>query len=294
MLARYGSTHFTVPTIERVWDGSVGPPLGITLGTIPLRFSHVANDVAYYELYVSGNKKGTGKEDMPRVKRDPGTEAVPRPRAIPKTDPLDGLDYTVEKSERGQWVAECLGVTAYGPTKKQALFMLGEELNGFKSEPVPTQAEVDSAEPLGGWQGATGTRGIDNPMPEPKTKPSPVNGKGESYSIEDAELLWGIEFPSKPELLRQLFLERIQLKDQADRTKARIEEINKSLLGFYDRQGVEAVKWEDYTVARVNGSNSTLDKEALVLEGVPVETIAKCTRRKEYTTIRVTGPKVGE
>ncbi len=284
MLARYGSTTFTVPTIERVWDGSVGPPLGITLGTTPLRLSHVIDDVAYYELFEL--RKGTGKEDMPRVKRDgTGTAPVPRPRATPKADPLDGLDYTVEKSERGQWVAECLGVTAYGPTKKQALFMLGEELNGFKSEPV---ASVELS-PSQVTEVLTGT--ISTPLIVPPLTPPT---KGESYSIEDAELLWGIEFPSKPDLLRQLFLERIQLKDQTDRTKARIDEINKALLGFYDRQGVEAVKWEDYTVAKVNGSNTTLDKEALVLAGVPAELITRCTKRKEYTTIRVTGPKGGE
>lgn len=228
---------------------------------------------------------------MARAKRsDTGTESIPRPKAPPKTDPLDGLDYVVEK-KNGRWEAECLGITAYGTSKKQALFMLGEELNGFKSE--PTQAQVDAAEPPGGWQGATGTRGVDNPMP-PDPSPTKSTGKGESYSIEDAELLWGIEFPNKPDLLRQLFLERIQLKENADRIKGRIEEINGSLLGFFDRQGVESVKWEDWTVAKVKGSNTTLDKEALVMAGVAAELIARCTKRKEYVTVRVTGPKGGE
>jgi hypothetical protein len=260
----------------------VGPPLGITLGTTPLKLSHVASDVAYYELYVSRKEKGTGKEDMPRVKRDPGVATVPRPKAQPKADPLEGLDYTVEKEPNGRWRADCLGITSYGTTKKQALFMLGEELNGFKSEP---EVEVGPVE----------VQKMEAVVKSTVNVFTPTNThKAESYSIEDAELLWGIEFPSKPELLRQLFLERIQLKDQADRTKARIDEINKALLGFYDRQGVEAIKWEDFTVARVNGSNTTLDKEALVLAGVSAELITQCTKRKEYTTIRVTGPKGGE
>ncbi len=216
---------------------------------------------------------------MPRARKDPGAE--PKPKAPPKSDPLEGLDYSVEKRE-GKWVAECLGVTAYGATKKAALSMLSNELNGFKEEP---------------------TLGQDQPMstqPSVTVTVSPAQvvaltiSKGESYSLEDAELLWGIEYPSKPELLRQLFQERISLKTDADRIKERIDAINKSLLGFYERQGVESVKWEDWTVAKVNGSNSTLDKEALVLAGVPAETIAKCTKRKEYTTVRVTGPKGGE
>ena len=211
---------------------------------------------------------------MPRVKRDPGAE--PRPKAPPKANPLEGLDYTVDKSERGQWKAECLGVVAYGATKKAALHMLAEELNGFKGdETVVGQAQVSV-------------------VVSPAQVVALTLSKGAAYSIDDAEILWGIEFPSKPDLLRQLFIERILLKIEADRIKGRIEEINKSVLGFFDRQGVESVKMEDWTVARVNGSNSTLDKEALVLAGVPVETIVQCTRSKEYVTVRVTGPKGGE
>jgi hypothetical protein len=201
------------------------------------------------------------------------------------------LDYVVEKVDGGKWQAECLGVTAYGVTKKAALSMLSEELNGFKdgnTGPVPVvEAEVGPVEVT------VMVRGVPTlPTMVPLTGIGPT--KGESYSIEDAELLWGIEFPGKPELLRELFQERISLKTDADRIKERIEVINKSLLGFFDRQGVEKVTWEDWTVAKVNGSNSTLDKEALVLAGVPAETIAQCTKRKEYTTVRVTGPKGGE
>jgi len=199
------------------------------------------------------------------------------------------LDYTVEKVDGGKWKAECLGTVSYGTTKKAALHMLAEELNGFKGGPV----ESVELTPSQVTEVLTGT--INTPLVVilPPSKPEP-SIKGEAYSIEDAELLWGIEYPTKPELLRQLFIERIQLKTDADRIKGRIEEINKSLLGFFDRQGVESVKMEDWTVAKVNGANSTLDKEALVLAGVPVETITRCIRRKEYVTVRVTGPKGGE
>lgn len=211
---------------------------------------------------------------MPRAKRDPGAE--PKPKAPPKTDPLEGLDYTVEKAEGGKWRADCLGVTAYGTTKKQALVMLAGELNGFKDTDSAPVTEITQPLP---------------PAQPTALAPAPANAKGETYSIDDAEILWGIEFPGKPELLRELFQERVSLKTDADRIKERIDQINKSLLGFFDRQGVESVKWEDWTVARVNGSNTTLDKEALVLAGVPAELIVQCTKRKEYVTVRVTGPK---
>lgn len=222
---------------------------------------------------------------MARVKREPGAE--PKPKAPPKTDPLEGLDYTVEKVERGQWRAECLGMTSYGPTKKQALVMLALELNGFKDTPsVDVTVTSNEVVKLGE---------ITQPLPPAQpTAPAPAQTKGEAYSIDDAEILWGIEYPSKPELFRQLLQERISLKIEMDRSEERIKEINKSLLGFYSRQGIESVKWEDWTVARVNGGNSTLDKEALVLAGVPADLIAQCTKRKEYTTVRVTGPKRDE
>lgn len=214
---------------------------------------------------------------MPRVRKDPGAE--PRPKAPPKSDPLEGLDYTVEKGANGRWEAVCLGITAYGTTKKQALFMLGEELGGFKDADAMAQPAPQSSV----------TVTISPAQVVALTLP-----KGEAYSIEDAELLWSIEYPRKPELLRELFQERISIKTEADRIKERIEVINRSLLSFFDRQGVESVKWEDWTVARVKGSNSTLDKEALVLAGVPAETIVQCTKRKEYVTVRVTGPKGAE
>ena len=225
---------------------------------------------------------------MPRAKREPGAE--PRPKAPPKTDPLEGLDYTVEKVEGGKWKAECLGTVSYGTTKKQALFMLSEELNGFKdTPPIAVTMMAGITQPL-----PPATVPVSTPAATTTTTPSANGAKGESYTIEDAEILWGIEFPSRPELFRELFVRRIQLKTEADKIKEEIDAINKSLLAFFDRQGVGSVKMEDWTVARVEGSSSTLDKEALVLRGVPVATILECTKRKEYTTVRVTGPKGGE
>lgn len=219
---------------------------------------------------------------MPRMKKNQdGAVATALAKATTTAaakDVLDGLDYTIEKGANGRWEAQCLGVTAYGTSKKQALFMLVEELNGFKggeaTAPTPSLTVPPSV-----------VVGLMNQTPAPTTN------KGEAYSIEDAELIWGIEFPGKPDLLRQLFLERIQLKERMDADKKRTDEINKALLGFYSRQGVESVKWEDWTISRVASSRSTLNKEALVLAGVKAELIAQCTERTEFVMLKLTGPK---
>lgn len=221
---------------------------------------------------------------MPRVAATvTGTE---KPKREPRVNPLDGLDYTVEKTANGRWRAECLGKEAYGTTKKMALAMLVEELSGFQgqSDNMPEVLEETVV-----VRGVVMQKVAPVPMPPPSANES-AKPKAE-YSIEDAEILWEVDYPNKPDLLRQMFQERIVLKQEQDRTKARIDEINNSLLGFMERQGVDAVKWEDWKLARVAGANVTLDKEALVLAGVPAETIAKCTKRKEFTTVRVTGPK---
>ncbi len=112
--------------------------------------------------------------------------------------------------------------------------------------------------------------------------------------MDTADELWELDFPEKPELFRQLVQQRLDLKYEVDALEERIKEINGSLLPFFERNNMPGVKLENGAlVRRHEGQSATLDKAALVLAGVPVDVIEKCTVRKKFVTVMVRGPKEG-
>lgn len=137
---------------------------------------------------------------------------------------------------------------------------------------------------------------------ETQTQSMPLNAaiaqpamKAESpkyLTMDVGEELWELDFPDKPELFRQLIQQRLDLKYEVDAMEERIKEINRSLLPFFERNGMPGVVLSDGSVVRRHeGQSVTLNKEELVLAGVPAETIEKCTVRKRFITVMVRGPK---
>jgi hypothetical protein len=111
-------------------------------------------------------------------------------------------------------------------------------------------------------------------------------------TMDVGEELWELDFPDKPELFRQLIQQRLDLKYEVDAMGERIKEINNSLLPFFERNGMPGVVLSDGSlVRRHEGQSVTLNKEALVLAGVPAEVIEKCTVRTRFVTVMVRGPK---
>jgi hypothetical protein len=89
-----------------------------------------------------------------------------------------------------------------------------------------------------------------------------------------------------------LINDRLSLKYEIDAMEERIKEINGSLLPFFERNNMPGVKLSDGSlVRRHEGQSVTLNKEQLVLAGVSVEVIEKCTVRKKFVTVMVKGPK---
>lgn len=103
--------------------------------------------------------------------------------------------------------------------------------------------------------------------------------------FEEVQILWECDFPSKPDLLESLIKERIRLKEGADAIESRVKEINNSLLAFYTNNGLPGVKYEGYTVAKKSGSQTSINREALVLAGVSVEVIDACIKRTPWETV---------
>jgi hypothetical protein len=110
--------------------------------------------------------------------------------------------------------------------------------------------------------------------------------------MDTADELWELDFPDRADLFRQLINDRLSLKYEIDAMEERIKEINGSLLPFFERNNMPGVKLSDGSlVRRHEGQSVTLNKEQLVLAGVSVEVIEKCTVRKKFVTVMVKGPK---
>lgn len=151
---------------------------------------------------------------------------------------------------------------------------------------APRKKKVEAVNTLSSISSAM-SQGMGNVM-------APKSDSPKYISMEDGEMLWELDFPEKPELFRQLVEERIHLKSEMDRMKSRIDEINGSILPFFERNKMPGVRMEDWLVRRHEGQSATLDKEALVMNGVPADVIEKCTVRKRFVTIVVKGPREKE
>jgi hypothetical protein len=178
----------------------------------------------------------------------------------------------------------------------QAYYKRFEKIEREKREEMPrakkVKATVTESMPL--------NAAVAVPVPEVKTGMGehlshllPKKAESPKYAdMNTADELWELDFPDKPELFRQLIQERLDLKYTADGIDERIKEINNSLLPFFERNGLPGVKLEDGSlVRRHEGQSVTLNKEALVLAGVPADVIEKCTVRKRFVTVMVKGPK---
>ena len=103
--------------------------------------------------------------------------------------------------------------------------------------------------------------------------------------FEEAQILWECDFPSRPELLESLLKERIWLKQKSDDMKIREKEINNSLLAFFTGNRIPGVKYEGYTISKKSGAAATINREALLKEGVAVEVIDRCISRTPWETV---------
>jgi len=104
-------------------------------------------------------------------------------------------------------------------------------------------------------------------------------------AFQEVQILWECDFPSKPYLLETLILERISNKEEQDRLKEREKEINNSLLSFFNDNRIPGVVYEGYTLSKKSGVSATVNREALILEGVKAETINRCIYRTPWETV---------
>lgn len=104
-------------------------------------------------------------------------------------------------------------------------------------------------------------------------------------AYQEAQILWECDFPSKPHLLQSLLAERITIKDTVAALEEREGEINRSLLAFFNGNRIPGTVYDGHTIAVKAGVTVTVDKEALALAGVPVETINRCVKRTEWETV---------
>jgi hypothetical protein len=104
-------------------------------------------------------------------------------------------------------------------------------------------------------------------------------------AFQEVQILWECDFPSRPELLESLLKERIANKEEQDRLKEREREINGSLLAFFSSNRIPGVIYDGYTLSKKSGASSTINREALMLEGVKVEVIDRCISRTPWETV---------
>ena len=104
-------------------------------------------------------------------------------------------------------------------------------------------------------------------------------------AFQEAQILWECDFPSKPDLLESLIRERIGLKQSIDLLEAREKEINTSLLAFFHNNRIPGVQYEGYTVSVKEGTQVTINREALLLAGAKKEVIDACMKRTPWETV---------
>lgn len=107
----------------------------------------------------------------------------------------------------------------------------------------------------------------------------------EYMPFEDAQILWELDFPSKPELLESLLKERLQVKADKDRATEREKELNVSLLAFFKNNSLPGVTYEGVTYSRKAGASVTVNKEALMKAGVSAEVIDQCVSKTPWETV---------
>ena len=112
--------------------------------------------------------------------------------------------------------------------------------------------------------------------------------------FEEVQILWECDFPSKPELLESLLKERIENKEEQDKLKEREKEINNSLLAFFTDNRIPGVLYDGYTLSKKAGASATINREALMLEGVKAEVIDKCISRTPWETVECRKGKGGD
>lgn len=104
-------------------------------------------------------------------------------------------------------------------------------------------------------------------------------------AFQEVQILWECNFPSRPELLELLLKERIANKQKQDTLKEREKEINNSLLAFFTDNRIPGVLYDGYTLSKKSGASATINREALMLEGVKAEIIDRCIARTPWETV---------
>lgn len=107
----------------------------------------------------------------------------------------------------------------------------------------------------------------------------------EYMAFEDAQILWELDFPSKPELLESLLKERLQVKLAKDTAEMREKEINNSLLAFLKNNRIDGVVYEGVTYSKKVGAAVTVNKEALMKAGVSAEVIEACVVKTPWEAL---------
>ena len=111
--------------------------------------------------------------------------------------------------------------------------------------------------------------------------------------FEEVQILWECDFPTRPELLESLLKERIENKEEQDKLKEREKEINNSLLAFFTDNRIPGVLYDGYTLSKKAGASATINREALMLEGVKGEVINRCISRTPWETVECRKGKDG-
>lgn len=99
-------------------------------------------------------------------------------------------------------------------------------------------------------------------------------------------------FDTKLESFSRLMEQRIQVAEQIKALEEEKKDLDTELTGLMTDHDAPKVLYEGRSVSLVQGSRSTLNKEKLLLAGVPATTITAATDTTSYTYLLVGKGKV--